>query len=489
MTTKFSCKNKIEKECGENRIKISLKSGLIYISIYKKNSYLRYKTSYTLNELYSFSLFSNLKIEKIFEVIIELINKRKFKIEENKLILISNGKIELILNKKSLYKEKIINEINNLKEENIYIKEFFKKEIKHLKSKTRKKFEKVKNKNKQLEKHLSKLTKMLKEQRMKYLNKIRKMGNKIKKLEKNNNKNNQLTNSYMKKIKTRKDLHNNYIDSIGILPSGNFISISHDKSIKINNENLDTLQTIKNAHNDIITYVDIIDENNFITCSSDRTIRIWKKNNNKYELNDIINDAHDLDILKVIYCRNKKIISCSYDSKVKIWGKTNEGHYQNILILDHSDCIYSMLLLEDKKIFISAGVKGVYFWGLNFFNFITHIKETFCDCSNSLCRIGNDKIILQSNTNNCLKVISISKRIIIREIKNSFSCKGIFYIKDKDLFLVGGQSNDLKVFRCDNYECIQIIQNAQYNYIKGFNQLKNGNIVSYGYSTIKLWSF
>ena len=80
MTTKFSCKNKIEKECGENRIKISLKSGLIYISIYKKNSYLRYKTSYTLNELYSFSLFSNLKIEKIFEVIIELINKRKFKI-------------------------------------------------------------------------------------------------------------------------------------------------------------------------------------------------------------------------------------------------------------------------------------------------------------------------------------------------------------------------------------------------------------------------
>ena len=65
----------------------------------------------------------------------------------------------------------------------------------------------------------------------------------------------------------------------------------------------------------------------------------------------------------------------------------------------------------------------------------------------------------------------------------------ITLIEDKGIFLVGGESKDIRIYRNDNYECIQTIKQAHNNSIVGFNQLKNGKIISYGLdSYIKIWS-
>ena len=46
------------------------------------------------------------------------------------------------------------------------------------------------------------------------------------------------------------------------------------------------------------------------------------------------------------------------------------------------------------------------------------------------------------------------------------------------------------VYRNDNYECIQIIQNAHDDSILGFIELKDGTIISYSSDKkIKVWSF
>ncbi len=153
----------------------------------------------------------------------------------------------------------------------------------------------------------------------------------------------------------------------------------------------------------------------------------------------------------------------------------------------HYKEICSILLLEDKNIFISTGYDGTKLWNLNNYEFIIHFQQTFCQSKNALCRIDKDKIIVQSGT---LKVISIIKKQIIKEIYNPFSCWVIYSIKHKNIFIIGGNSKDIKIYRIDNYEYIETITNVDEKGILGFIQLKNKTLASYGCSNIiKIWSF
>ena len=130
----------------------------------------------------------------------------------------------------------------------------------------------------------------------------------------------------------------------------------------------------------VFSLFEIKDENNFITCSSDKIIKLWIKNNNKFKINKIIKNAHNDSIYKVIYCSNGYLISCSWDKTIKIW-KENNNNYENIKILNHSEYIYSLLLLEDKNILISSGKDGTKLWNyneINNINLIKEFKETFC---------------------------------------------------------------------------------------------------------------
>ena len=108
----------------------------------------------------------------------------------------------------------------------------------------------------------------------------------------------------------------------------------------------------------------------------------------------------------------------------------------------------------------------------------------------ALCRLNDDIIIVQDKGTTSLKLISISKKEIIKTIHNPFTCCGISLIEDKGIFLVGGESNDIRIYRNDNYECIQEIKDAHNEDINGFIELKDGSIASFSDDqTIKIWSF
>ena len=161
----------------------------------------------------------------------------------------------------------------------------------------------------------------------------------------------------------------------------------------------------------------------------------------------------------------------------------NNNVYFCVKNLSHSKSIESILFLEDKNILISSGLDGTKFWNLNKYetnyNNIKCIKEFSdikCYSKEAICRFDDDKIIIGGDT---IKVISILDKKIIKDINITFQCWDIIVIRNKKIFLIGGWSKDIKIYKNDNFECIENIENAHEKSINGFVQLKNGNILSY----------
>ena len=369
-----------------------------------------------------------------------------------------------------------------------------------------KEIEKIKTNN---EEYLNKIE-IIKKNNEEYLNKIELL--KKSNEEFNNKKENAIINEIKDKIKILEGYHLDKIKiqltkcnlqninsiqphniSVSTFPSGNIISVSSDKSIIIYDINLNILQNIQNAHDKAINYVEVKDENNFITCSSDESIKLWIKKENEFIINKIINNAHENSIFKVIYYSNENLISCSKDNKIKIW-KENNNNYDNIKTLIHSDKVFSILYLEDKNILISSGGDGTKFWNLNKdeinydnIDCIQYFEKAKCEWNRGLYRLDEDRIIVGRDS---LIIISILNKIIIQEINILFKCWGIRLIDDKGIFLIGGNSKDIMIYRNDNYECIQIIQNAHDKDINGFVELKDGTILSYSNDKrIKIWNY
>ena len=275
-----------------------------------------------------------------------------------------------------------------------------------------------------------------------------------------------------------KNLYIDIIISMSIFPSGNLISISKDKSIKIWDIELNLLQRIQEEN--LISDINIKDENNFIICTL-CFIKIYFRNNNKFEIKDIIKNIVNSNFIKVKYFPEEKIFSSSIDNKIIIWEKTN-NKYQNITTMNFSEYI-SFLLLEDIQILISSGYEKSIFWNIKTFEILFSIENFnpnyFYYYHNTICRIDKNKIIIVKGNDNIMKVISIPKKKIIKEIDNQFGCYGIYFIKDKSIFLTYGDSDIIKIYRNDNYKLIYMFEYKFEHFIKGFIKMKDNLILSY----------
>ena len=456
---------KIEKIIDKWKINVIINLDNIAFQI--ENDYKLYESIFTLKNLQEFKLLSkNIHIEQMQKVLLNYFDDNKIKIEEKEkwveLIITLNKKdisnVELKIYKKNLLSEEIIEkliiEIKNLKEEN---------------------------------KKLDLRIKNLENER-----KIKEFQIDQEKI--NKNKKIQLTHCNPKQINSIEP-HIDFINSLSTFPSGNIISVSSDKSIKIYDINLNIIQDISNAHDKDIYDLSIKDENNFITCSIDHKIKTWIKRKNKekdeysFNLNIIINNAHNGCIYKIIFCLNGNIISSGEDNKIKIWEENNNNKYNCIKELIHDCCIFSILLLQDKNILISSGKDKTKFFDLNDYSNIFQINQVICWNRNALKRFDEDKIIIGGDDDGIIIIISINEKKIIKEINNGFECLGICIIEEKGIFLIGGVSKEIKIYRSDNFECIKIIKDAHNNIILGINELQDNSIVSYGSDkTIKVWS-
>ena len=289
------------------------------------------------------------------------------------------------------------------------------------------------------------------------------------------------------KIRKIKEIpaHNNFIISTNIFPnSGNIVSISYDNSIKIWNDNLELLQKIENVNNDNsgISNISIKDENNFATYSNNNDIKYWTKENNKFIELKQINERNYFNYLKskeyIIFTElNNIIISEEIENKI-----------QDITVLTHSDIIYS--IGKKLNLLISSGIDGTKIWNINNFECLFYIKEAICYDEDAIKFIDDDRLIVGGGEDNIISIISINQKKIIKFINNKFQCWTINIIKEKEIFLTGGKSNNIKVYRSDNYNCIQIIKNAHKDHINGILLLNNDRILSYSDDKkICIWKF
>ena len=492
-------KYKIEKNWDFYKISfIEKNENKLIISISKKNSYHIFESDSTLQQLKEYKLLSSSNsIREIIELITGLIDEKKININEKKnnikLILLSplrtQSNVELILNmKKKNYDELfdiLIDKTNNLEEQN--------KNLILQIEKLSEKLEELKEENLLMKNRDNNIESNNLENNG-IFQKLKTLENKIEILEDfhfiKDKRKIQLTSSNLKNINIIKE-HKDWINSISTFPSGNIISVSDDKIIKIFNIHFNLIQEIIDSHDDNITYVNVKDENNFMTCSSDETIKFWTKKLNDFYLNKTIKNAHDAQINKVINF-NDYIISCSKDKSIKFWEEKNESFYCIKSLNDESE-INSILCLYDKNTLISSSEDSTKFWDLNNINNLNDdsniiIKDCNCKNANTLVRIDEDNIITNGK-DNYVNVISFSKQKIINEINIFTQCYGIYLVNDKGIFLIGATSN-IRIYRKDNFECIQIIKNSHNDDIVGFNELKDGNIISYSADkTIKVWSF
>ena len=286
------------------------------------------------------------------------------------------------------------------------------------------------------------------------------------------------------------DAHKHRISCISIFPSGNFVSVSCDKSIKIWDVEYNLLQSIEEAHSDYINYVDIKDKNNFATCSRDKSIKLWNKNENdkKFILKYNIKDAHESWVFKILYLNNEKIFSCSYDKTIKIWESKNNS-YINIKSINHLNIVYSILIIKDKNIFISSGEFGTKIYNLYTYECILEYEDVKCWNWNSLSSLDENRVVI-GGTHGIIKIISLKDKKVDKEINNGFNCWGIGVIDNIGAFITVGEGINIKIYKTKNYEFIKEINNIHNDDIEGINILNNNHLLSYSWDkTIKIWNF
>jgi WD40 repeat protein len=283
--------------------------------------------------------------------------------------------------------------------------------------------------------------------------------------------------------------HKGQISKIAIFPNGNFVSISGDKSILLFDNNYNLIGKIEHAHDSYITDIYIENNDNFITCSADLSIKFWKKINNNFICKNKINNAQEYSLIKILVINSNLLITCG-DDKIKIYNKNflNE-QFQLMTIISNNNYLNSFLILLDKDILIIIGEEGTLFYKFSTLNFINKINDVSCGGKNAIDRIDNERIIVGGRGDKIMKIVSLNKMRIIKELKNDFFTMGISVIKNKKAVITGGYTGKINIFSSDTYRKIFYINNAHLHTISGFLILGDDDFVmSYSWDKkIKIW--
>jgi hypothetical protein len=135
------------------------------------------------------------------------------------------------------------------------------------------------------------------------------------------------------------------------------------------------------------------------------------------------------------------------------------------------------------------GESGTKFYNIENFQMIKFCEKIKNDLTGNLIqKFDDDKIIFGGN--DVLSFFSLSKNELVNEIEIDFACFSLYVIEDKGIFLIIGSDELIRVYRKDNFQCIQKIKGSEFGNMYGISQLKNGLIISFSEDDIiKIWKF
>ena len=218
--------------------------------------------------------------------------------------------IENIIKDLDIIKEKIVSEINKIKEStklemkliNILIKSYDYEETQ-------------KNQNYNVILNMKKIDKIFKSNKIKMYEKIHKESiNYLNDLQ--NLKN--IVSTFQENFKTLKN-HTSSVYYISKLSDGRLISSSDDNLINIYKKDSYDLQVSIKEHEKAVYCFTELKDGRIISCSSDKTMKIIKLlEDNKYQVDQTL-EGHKGAVYKVIEIKENELISISYDKSMKIW--------------------------------------------------------------------------------------------------------------------------------------------------------------------------
>jgi hypothetical protein len=135
------------------------------------------------------------------------------------------------------------------------------------------------------------------------------------------------------------------------------------------------------------------------------------------------------------------------------------------------------------------GELGTKFYSIENFQMIKFFENIKNELTgNQIQKFDDDKIIFGGK--NVLSFFSFSKNELVNEIDIDFDCFSIYVIEDKGIFFIIGSDELIRVYRKDNFQCIQKIKGSEFGNMYGISQLKNGLIISFSEDDmIKIWKF
>jgi WD40 repeat protein len=284
--------------------------------------------------------------------------------------------------------------------------------------------------------------------------------------------------------KSEKDL-----SSIALLPNGNIISASHDKTLKLWNKNDNTCIFL--ATEQFVSSLLMLPYDKFACCSYQYNhINIWDmKADSDPECIKSINTYEGCKYISCLFLLSDLNIACSakFDESFRILILDSQNEYNCIQnFLGHIQMINHLISLPNNRIVSASKDETIKVWDLDIglcLKALTGHKHwvtslIFIERDNSLVSGSHDKSIKiwEVNDFQCLKTIHVKKGI---------RC---LLLLPGGYFASGGY-NSIKIWDIKNYECINTIEN-QKGSVDHLVLTKDRRIVSiFNYDTLVVWKF
>ena len=88
-------------------------------------------------------------------------------------------------------------------------------------------------------------------------------------------------------------------------------------------------------------------------------------------------------------------------------------------------------------------------------------------------------LLLEEKEMEILVLFHIKIKKIVHNIDNVFQCFCIYIIKKQNIFLIGGKSENIKIYNINDYKGIGIIEGIHNNFIRGIINLNDDSIASF----------
>ena len=325
--------------------------------------------------------------------------------------------------------------------------------------------------------------------------------NKVKKSynfnQKGNKANNYKSNSLKYNFKTLK-YHTDRIFYLSKLKDGRLISCSCDKSINIYKKDTYELQLSIKEHSNTVRSCTQLNDERIISCSGDKTMKIIKLiGEDKYQIDQIL-EGHTNQVEKIIEIKENELISVSFDKNMKIWKLNNENKFNCYKTINFQNLESNCNILKlNKNEFVTSswGDKNLKFWNLNNYtniNVMNNIESIWT--RKNMCLLEDDILCIGGDNLKGFYLIKISTHQLIKNIKGPF----IFTINEclDNLFLCSLVNeegyNSLVKYKYEYPNLVKVFEKekAHNNNIIACVELNDGIIASGGdgdnYS-IKLW--